>query len=248
MLSKNERSRVKALHTQKGRETAQLFIAEGVKLVSEILKANPALIQCVYSTEPFLESNRLDKIPVQVIDQNDLASISTLQTPNQVLAVCHYFQPRPVVYHPQQEVALYLDDIRDPGNLGTMIRLSDWFGMNTLFCSPTSCDWYNPKVIQSTMGAFLRVHVVYTELSSLVNNNTQLKVYGAVLNGHNVFAEKLNPGLIVIGNEAHGIASNNLPYITHPLTIPSHANNGTESLNAAMAAGMLAAEFFRQLR
>jgi len=248
MLSKNERSRVKALHTQKGRDLSKLFIAEGVKLVQEIIKTNPALIQCIYATPQFIEQNPLKNIPHQVIELNDLEAISTQQTPNQVLAVCHYLPTPSFSFNPESEVALYLDDIRDPGNLGTMVRLSDWFGMRTLFCSPHSCDWYNPKVIQSTMGAFLRVHIVYMELKEIITSYQNLKVYGAVLNGRDVYKSPLAPGIIVIGNEAHGIAPEHLSLITHPITIPSHTHNGTESLNAAMAAGMLAAEFYRQLR
>lgn len=248
MLSKNERSRVKALHTQKGRDLAKLFIAEGVKLVNEIIQTNPAIIQCVYATASFAATTNLGHVAHQIIEINDLEAISTLQAPNHVLAVCHYLPTLSTNYNPNVEVALYLDDIRDPGNLGTMIRLSDWFGMKTLFCSPHSCDWYNPKVIQSTMGAFLRVNIVYVELSKLVADHQALNVYGAVLNGTDVYKTALKPGILVIGNEAHGIAPNHLAFITHPITIPSHAQNGTESLNAAIAAGMLAAEFFRQLR
>ncbi len=248
MLSKNERSRVKALHSQKGRETAQLFLAEGVKLVSEIVRSNPGCIQCLYATQAFIGSVNLAGVHHVIVEEDELAAISTQQQPNQVLAVCHYMKHQTTDFQPNHQVALYLDDIRDPGNLGTMIRLSDWFGMTTLFCSPTSCDWYNPKVIQATMGAFLRVNVVYSELSALKHEFPQMPMYGAVLNGVDVYGAQLTPGLIVIGNEAHGIAPDNLKFITHPLTIPSHTNNGTESLNAAMAAGMLAAEFFRQLR
>jgi TrmH family RNA methyltransferase len=248
MLSKNERSRVKTLHTQKGRETAQLFIAEGVKLVSEIMRSNPGSIQCLYASQEFMGAMDLSGIHHVVVDQDELAAISTQQHPNQVLAVCHYFKNKTSSFQPQQQVAFYLDDIRDPGNLGTMVRVSDWFGMTTLFCSPTSCDWYNPKVIQSTMGAFLRVTVVYEELSALTKQFPNMPVYGAVLNGADVYSTPLTPGLLVIGNEAHGISQNNLQLVSHPLTIPAHTNNGTESLNAAMAAGIMASEFFRQLR
>jgi len=153
-----------------------------------------------------------------------------------------------VAFNFEENFAFFLDDVRDPGNLGTIIRLADWFGLSTIFCSPGSCDFYNPKVIQSTMGAFLRVRSVYTELSDLLEKQEIKTVYGAVLNGANLYKEKLVNGLIVIGNEANGISDHNLKFISKKLTIPANQNNGTESLNAAMAASIIASEFFRQLK
>jgi TrmH family RNA methyltransferase len=165
-----------------------------------------------------------------------------------VLAVCTYFNEPKAKCDFDSHFSFYLDDIRDPGNLGTIIRLADWFGMSTIFCSPNSCDFYNPKVIQSTMGAFLRVNVVYTELSDLIVQQNIKHVYGALLSGKNVYKEQLKNGLIVIGNEANGIQTDNLKLINQPITIPANKSNGTESLNAAMASSIIVSEFFRQLK
>lgn len=143
--------------------------------------------------------------------------------------------------------SFYLDDIRDPGNLGTILRIADWFGINEIYASESSTEIYNQKVIQSAMGAFLRVRVHYILLDEVLNN-IQCPVYGAVLNGKNIYKETLQNGLIIIGNEANGINKNNLSKITHPLTIPAATTNHTESLNAAMAASIISAEFFRQLK
>jgi TrmH family RNA methyltransferase len=138
--------------------------------------------------------------------------------------------------------------VRDPGNLGTIIRLADWFGIPTVFCSPGSCDFYNPKVIQSTMGAFLRVQVIFIDLKPLIETYNIRNIYGALLSGKNLYKETLQNGLIIIGNEANGIREENLALINNPITIPANQHNGTESLNAAMATSIITSEFFRQLR
>ena len=144
--------------------------------------------------------------------------------------------------------SLYLDDIRDPGNFGTIIRLADWYGISTVFCSDNSCDLYNPKVIQATMGAFARVNIIYISLKEAINKYAVKNVYGAVLNGKSIYYEKLQNGIIVIGNEANGISPGNLQLINRSITIPAQQTSGTESLNAAMAASIITSEFFRQLK
>ncbi len=174
--------------------------------------------------------------------------MSLQATPAGILAVCNYFGEHPAAFDFEKQFSFYLDDVRDPGNFGTIVRLADWFGVSTVFCSPNSCDIYNPKVIQATMGAFLRVSVVYVGLKELIQSQGINTVYGALLSGNNVYKQKLQNGLIVIGNEANGIQKENLEFINHPITIPANQQNGSESLNAAMAASILASEFFRQLR
>jgi TrmH family RNA methyltransferase len=174
-----------------------------------------------------------------------LQKISLQQSPNQVLAVCRFLPPKKEI-NSKGKFFFYLDDIRDPGNLGTIVRLASWFGMPALFCSPTTCDLYNPKVIQSTMGGFLRVNVIYEELTEVIKQQGFTRVYGALLEGDNIFKSDLGYGLIVIGNEANGISEKNLPLLTHRITIPSAQKSGTESLNAAIASSIIAAEFFRQ--
>jgi TrmH family RNA methyltransferase len=248
MLSKNQIRELQALQLKKNRDQKKHFIAEGVKTVSEIIQHRPGIIQSVYGTENFIAQNidRFQKLKFffTTVSEDELKKISVQSSPNQVLAVCQYFdESKPSPF--DGSTSLYLDDIRDPGNFGTMLRLASWFGMRQVYCSPSSCDLYNPKVIQSTMGAFLRVGVSYCSLKSLIDE-VQVPVYGAVLNGDNLYDSPLKKGIIVIGNEANGISEENLSLLSNPITIPGALKNETESLNAAVAASVIVAEFFRQ--
>lgn len=250
MLSKNQIKEIQSLQLKKFREEKRLFIAEGIKTVSEIIQNSPLLIKEIFATHDFIFSNSTElrrlKIPSTEISEEELKKISLQATPNSVLAICHFLKEAQVMFDFEKNFSLYLDDIRDPGNLGTIIRLADWFGVSTLFVSQGTCDFYNPKVIQSTMGAFLRVKLVTIDLSALIDTLPIKNIFGAVLNGNNIYGEKLTNGLVVIGNEANGISDENLKLINRALTIPSNIQNGTESLNAAMAASIITAEFFRQ--
>ncbi|MBA3663001.1 MAG: RNA methyltransferase [Bacteroidetes bacterium] len=250
MISKNQIRQIQALHQKKFRDNQKLFLAEGVKMVKEIVESNHTIIQELFATADFIfEHENILKssgIKYNEISDKELEQISSLASPNKVLAVCNYFGETKTEVDFKKFFSLYLDDIRDPGNFGTIIRLADWYGIGTIFCSPTSCDLYNPKVIQSTMGAFLRVKVAYLPLEKIITDNNVGLIYGAVLKGKNIYAERLTNGLIVIGNEANGISKENLALVNHPITIPSHSANGTESLNAAMATGIIVSEFFRQ--
>ncbi len=251
MLSKNQLREIRSLHLKKFRENRKLFIAEGAKTVSEIILQRPELVKDLYAengfTDRFAALIKKRGIAVTEISEEELRGISLQANPNQVLAVCR--QPDRAFDLPQgQAFNFYLDDIRDPGNFGTILRVCDWFGANKLYCSPESCELYNPKVIQASMGAFLRIDVNYMTLQAAVQDSGKQRIYGAVLGGADLYSEKLADGLIVIGNEANGIAEKNIKLINSPLTIPAHPANGSESLNAAMAAGIIAAEFYRQLR
>lgn len=251
MISKNQIKRLKSLHRKKERDVAQLFFAEGVKLVAEILALKPEIIKELYSTSDFASSNhallKAVNIDPIIVTDAELNQISLLTTPNNALAVCDYFNSTGPVFDFTKGFTFYLDDIRDPGNLGTIIRLADWYGIKKIFCSPSTVDFYSPKVIQATMGAFLRVDCVYESLEKIIGANNIKDVYGAVLNGKDIYSYSLKAGLIVIGNESNGISEQNLKYITQPLTIPAHNNNGTESLNAAIATSIIASEFYRSL-
>ncbi len=252
MLSKNQIKEIQSLHLKKQRDDQKLFIVEGVKSVVEVLTNRPEIVSKIYANKDFFLNNaaQLNKLKTTHIEVSDeeLQKISLQNNPNQVLALCNYFNEANELFDGQKDFTFYLDDIRDPGNFGTIIRLADWYGIKTVFCSPSSCDFYNPKVIQSTMGAFLRVNVIYSELHTLLNKQKINNVYGAVLTGKNIYKSKLAAGLIIIGNEANGISQENLKLITQPVTIPSHQTNGTESLNAAMATAIIASEFYRQLK
>lgn len=249
MLSKNLSREIRALHLKKNRDTQKLFIAEGAKTVTEILEQRPDIVKTVFAMPQVFPkiSQTLKKHNAQVIEvsEEDLRHISLQNNPHLVLAVCAHFTVPPRTGS-RPPFTLYLDEIRDPGNLGTIIRLCDWFGSRRLFCSEGCCELYNPKVIQSSMGAFLRVSVEYGSLESVLEKNQYSEVYGALLEGKNLYSEILKPGLVIVGNEANGISPANQGKIKIPLTIPSHKDNGSESLNAAMAAAIIASEMFRQ--
>lgn len=248
MISKNQIKQVKALHLKKFRDEEKRFIAEGIKVVNEIITTAPELIDILFVTENYLKGSlnalKNKKIEYITISEEDLKKISTQSQPNNTLAVCHFFEKEKPAIDLTKQFSFYLDDIRDPGNLGTIIRIADWFGVKEIFCSKQSTDIYNPKTIQSAMGSFLRVKVHYCDLEDVIVKNAP--VYGAVLNGSNIYQSKLENGLIIIGNEANGINGKNLKTITHPLTIPSASNSSTESLNAAMATAIICSEFFRR--
>lgn len=250
MISKNQIKQVKALHQKKERDAMKLFIAEGVKTACEILKHHTDLVQEVFTTESFYNTNQSlfgKEINKTMISSEELKKISTQVSPNQVLIVCHYLPIKLPDTNFENGFRFYLDDIRDPGNLGTILRIADWFGMKEVFTSEQSAELYNPKVIQAAMGAFLRVGVHVLPLEKVISN-ANFPIYGAVLNGKNIYGEKLQNGLIIIGNESNGIRKEYMEKITHPITIPSASSNQTESLNAAMAASVICAEFFRQLK
>lgn len=251
MISKNQIGFIQSLHLKKYRDTYQLFIAEGIKTVLELVNTVPQVINEVFAEKDFLNANteliNSKKIKITLVSDSDLKRISLQTSPNKVLAVCHYFDYEQTLIDFNKHFTLFLDDIRDPGNFGTIIRLANWYGISQIFASPNSCDFYNPKVIQSTMGAFIRVKCNYVELSELTRRAVIPKIYGAVLSGKPIYTEKLETGLIVIGNEANGIQSKNLSFINNPITIPAAAQNGTESLNAAIATGIIVSEFYRQL-
>jgi RNA methyltransferase, TrmH family len=251
MISKNQIKAVKALHRKKERDEQKTFLAEGVKAVVELLNSENANVKELFAVADFMREYadllRKKKIPIYEVSEGELAQISTQKAPNRVLALVEFFAPSSADYSFQNNFSFFLDDIRDPGNLGTIIRLADWYGIPKIFCSHQTVDLYNPKVIQSTMGAFLRVEVAYRNLQELISVNNIKSVYGAVLNGKNIYTESLSPGLIVIGNESLGISQDNLSLVNKPITIPANSKNGTESLNAAIATAIICSEFFRNL-
>lgn len=252
MISKSQLKRIQSLHQKKFRREEKLFLAEGIKAAVELLRQNPQLIKELYALKSFIEhyDELIKKAGVSAVELTvqDLERASALTEPNEVICICSFLPERPVFIDFASSFSLYLDDIRDPGNFGTIIRLADWFGIRQIFCSEKSCELYNPKVIQASMGSFMRVDVKYIGAKELIEHGNVTRVYGALLEGNDIYKEELAPGLIVVGNESKGISAGNLSLITHPLRIPSPAQSKAESLNAAMAASIITAEFFRQLR
>jgi TrmH family RNA methyltransferase len=232
---------IKSLAQAKNRELHKLYVAEGEKLAIEWLQSS-ANVQMIIATSVWISKNQSiiskhSSAQVFEVDEQTLARMSQLQTPNHVILVVEYSSK--MVIPKETDWIIALDTIQDPGNMGTILRIADWFGINTIICSPQCVDIYNHKVIQSGMGAHLRVAVEYKELDTFFKTN-QLPVYAALLNGDNLFQVKSKQaGIILIGNESKGIAPELLPFASHPITIPRIG--GAESLNAGVATGIIAA-------
>lgn len=239
MISKNKIKSIQALRLKKNRDSSQLFVLEGEKMVQEIILQAPEQLVCIYHTTDFKFPKNENLVERELISEQELKQISSLQTPNKCLAVVRFlnFQKN------DSDFFLALDGVQDPGNMGTILRLADWFGIQTLFCSQETVDVYNPKVVQASMGAILRVAVEYVDLKTKFES-LNLPVYGALLEGKNVYHEKLTrKGILLLGNEGKGISPELQKSITHPIHIPRFGQ--AESLNVAVATGILISEFFR---
>lgn len=252
MLSKNQVKYVTSLAVKKFRNQHGLFIAEGVKLVTELLRS-PIAIKQLFATKEFL-SGINEKLftshpGITEVTETELQKISQLTTANQALAIAEIPIYELDLEAVQTGLALVLDDVRDPGNLGTIIRIADWFGIGNVICSINSADAWNPKSVQATMGSIARVKVHYTDIVSLLDR-ARVPVYGAVLEGDNMYSSELaKAGFIVIGNESKGISPEVLHHVSHKIRIPSYSSGESgeaESLNAAIATAVICAEFRRR--
>jgi TrmH family RNA methyltransferase len=247
-LSISQLKYVKSLHLGKFRQKYHNFMVEGSKIAAEVLADGSMAVEAIFATPEWASSyaglSGQAAGEVHIISPEELKKISALATPNQVLMIIkqpdyqlNSFQPK--------GLSLYLDDIRDPGNFGTILRIADWFGIRWVFCSENSVDLFNPKTIQASMGAFLRVNCLSLPFSSLKKEWPGLPAYAAVLGGTSIFEQNFSsPALLVIGNESKGISEGLLPLIEHKISIPKGDGGGAESLNAAVAAGILCAQFF----
>ncbi|MEY4432399.1 MAG: rRNA (guanosine-2-O-)-methyltransferase RlmB [Bacteroidota bacterium] len=240
MVSKNQIKLISSLQQKKHRIAHQLFIAEGIKSIQELLDANFELDH-LYTTQNDFET--VHNNYKTVVSPTDLKKISALATPNTCLAV--FKIPKENKIH-ESGLILALDDIRDPGNLGTILRLCDWFGIQQLVCSKETVDLYNPKVVQATMGSIARVNVSYVDLNDFLAN-TSLPVFGTFMDGNNIYKTSLpHEGIIVMGNEANGISNEVEAIIKNRVTIPRFgAIQKTESLNVATATAIVLSEFSR---
>jgi TrmH family RNA methyltransferase len=248
MLSKKIVKYIQSLSHKKFRDQEGAFIAEGPKVVSEFLLASDTSCEMLCAEKDWLlgHPDLLRKIPPEHIYETDgrwLKSISLLKTPNLVVGV---FRKRPVSGDPgiSRGITLLLDDLQDPGNLGTIIRIADWFGLQNIICSQNCVDCYNPKVVQSTMGSLARVRVHYTDLISFVTGHKNIKLYAASLSGTPLFAlPKIETAMICIGNESQGVQKDLLGLASETITIPRYG--GAESLNAAVASGIILSQLLR---
>lgn len=240
MVSKSQIKLITSLQQKKYRKQEQLFIAEGIKVVQELLHSNFELLDLYTTKQDFLT---VQKDKVHAITADELKKISALTTPNTCLAVFKIPKAKERV---EEGLIIALDDVRDPGNLGTIIRLCDWFGVATLFCSEESVDVYNPKVVQATMGSISRVNVVYGNLETFLLQS-KLPVFGTFMDGKSIYQEKLpKEGIIVMGNEANGISSAVEKLVAKRIAIPRFGNlQVTESLNVATATAIILSEFKR---
>ncbi|MFC7357719.1 TrmH family RNA methyltransferase [Jejudonia soesokkakensis] len=237
MLSKGQIKLITSLQQKKYRDSTGLFFAEGPKVISELLSEGLKL-HSYLATE-----KSSDDLNYVQITERELQKISALKNANRSLAVFHIPKKKSIK---AEGLTVALDAIRDPGNLGTIIRLCDWFGITQLICSPDTADCYNPKVIQATMGSIARVAVHYVDLEKYLKN-TNLPVYGGVMDGKSVYAETFpKNAVVVLGNEANGISKSIQKLLTHAITIPQFgASKDTESLNVATATAILLSEFKR---
>ena len=252
MISKNQIKFIRQLELKKYRKREGLFVAEGPKVVGDLLRRYQP--EAIYATEEWKQGDRNNVIPVT---DEELRRISFLQHPQQVLALfpipsdtsLRSLSPLTSHLSPLTSLSLALDGVQDPGNLGTIIRIADWFGIDTIFCSEDTADAYNPKTVQATMGSIARVHIIYCDLQQLFDAlPADYPVYGTLLDGEDIYRQPLSQeGIIVMGNEGNGISEAIRQRVNRRLLIPCFREGDTaESLNVAIATAITCSEFRRR--
>ncbi len=242
MFNKTHTKYIQSLHHKKFRDENDVFIAEGPKVVLELLDSREFICQQLFAVESWMSKNektlqQYSGMELFAVKDFELEKISLLTTPNNVLAVFKKKAPAKPK-NIKGKITIVLDTIQDPGNLGTIIRTADWFGIENIVCSLTCADMYNPKVVQSTMGSLARVNIFYTNVEEWLQQNTGIKKYAAALHGKNIHTIKaVKEAIIVIGNEGKGISDNVMEMVDEKITIPKIGE--AESLNAAVAAGII---------
>ena len=239
MLVKSKVKYIQTLGQKQFREKEGFFIAEGPKLVLELLLSGNAKIKELFAVAEWISENKkwLVKMEVTEITEKELERISQLKTPNKVVAIVQQFDNSTPI-DTKNKISLVLDNVQDPGNLGTIIRTADWFGVEQIICSPGTADVYNSKVVQATMGSIVRVKVFYTDLKKWLAAQNEVPIYAAVLEGQDVTSmKKITEGIIIFGNESKGISPEILQLVKIKLTIPKKGK--AESLNVAVAVGVV---------
>lgn len=244
MFSKGRIKLITSLKQKKFRFQHQMFVVEGIKTINEFLDSS-FVLESLYTVKSF---ENVDSTQQFVISEKQLQQISFLKNTNSALAI---FKMKQIEDINSSSLIVALDNVRDPGNLGTIIRLCDWFGVTELICNTETVDCYNPKVIQATMGSLTRVNVKYVGLDSYLKekNECGVDVYGAFMNGENIYTSSslLKEGILVLGNEANGISNSIEALVTKRISIPRFGElKATESLNVAMATSILLSEFKRE--
>jgi TrmH family RNA methyltransferase len=250
-FSKNNVKLIRSLQIKKFRDKFNKFIAEGDKICAEMLTNPNSQIEGIYALEGWSRTQKrlLDQQSTRptIVTPAEMKQLSALRTPANVLIVAKKPDPESKKIRLNQDWTLYLDGIQDPGNLGTILRIADWFGLTAVFCSEDSADVYNNKVIQSSMGAFLRTPVFRKNLHDIrAESQLNFPIYGAAMDGKNILlTDYLAPGMIVIGNEGQGIRVETAALIQTFLHIPKGRTGGAESLNAGVACGIICAQLAR---
>ncbi len=240
-LSTNKIKWIRSLQQKKIRDELNMFTVEGEKSVREAIHLHPSLIELVLHTDRFTDLNVINTEKINCTE-SEFKRISSLKNPQGCLVVLR--KPKNELGEISNQLTIVLDGIQDPGNMGTILRIADWFGIHQVICSNDTVDCYNPKVVQASMGAILRVKVWYTDLDKWLPQ-VSIPIYGAMLDGKNIYRENLpKEALILMGNEGNGISRNAQTSITHKITIPSFG--GSESLNVAVATGIIVSEFRRK--
>jgi TrmH family RNA methyltransferase len=242
MFSKTHTKYIQSLQHKKFRDAHAVFIAEGPKVVLDLLASRKFVCKEVFAVPEWLDENAAQLktytgTSFEAIKDFELEKISALTTPHQVLAIFEQHRTDPDIVT-AGKITLVLDSIQDPGNMGTIIRIADWFAVQNIVCSTGSADMYNPKVVQSTMGSLARVNIIYTNLYEWLQANRPVKSYAAALEGKDVKTlQNIGEGIIIIGNESRGISENILASVNEKITIAKKGR--AESLNAAVAAGII---------
>jgi TrmH family RNA methyltransferase len=232
LISKSDVKYIQSLAHKKFREEEGVFVVEGVKMVEELITEFPELVVGIYGSPTWLETQLKDKelgCSIAMVDEKSLSRISQLKTPNEVLAVVK-IPKKKIQLSSGNAITLLLDQIQDPGNLGTIIRTCDWFGIQEIYCSLDTVDAYNHKTVQSAKGSLLRVNIHYVNLVDHLKTLKDVPVYTAVLDGKSIYEVNFQlPAMLIIGNEANGVSPAVLAYTTQPITIPKIGK--AESLN-----------------
>ena len=250
MASKSTISFLRSLQQKKFRNEEGLFIVEGPKMVSELLKSDFKVRQ-LYATSSWMPDQHTS-LPLEIVTEAEMERVSGLQTPNKVLALVEM----PILEGPVNELSkglhLLLDQIQDPGNLGTIIRIADWFGVTSIICSPDTADVFNPKVIQASMGSVFNMKIHYSSLADVLLKNVdgnKWPVYATLLSGENIYNSEMDTScFVILGNESRGVNPVLNAFITQGIHIPRPANKSSkaESLNVAVAAGIVCSEYCRK--
>ena len=245
MLSKNQLKRLRGLQRKKERVNSGLFVVEGKKIVAEILQSSTTYVE-LYATSNWFDNNPtfLNKDNSYELSDRDLGQVSSLKTPNEVLLVLKQKSLTSFDVVSNEVLVLALDAVNDPGNLGTIIRLADWFGVQHILCTSNTVDQYNPKTVQSAMGSINSIQMHYGDLGEMLSNLKSHTIYASDLNGDSIYTTSFaDKSVILMGSESHGISEEILSIVNKKITIPTFSVSGVDSLNVATATAIVLSEF-----